>query len=82
MQKIYKKSIHPYELTLPQSNLEGLKEVCSRKKYTWMAAEIIVFLYIRSLNCELFPIPEAFIPGHGSMAIKKNSPYKEVIKIT
>ena len=82
MQDIYKKSIYPYKSTLSHLDLEGLKEVCSRRKYAWMIAEINAFSYTRQLNCKLFPTAEAFIPGYASMAIKKKSPYKEIIKIT
>ncbi|KAJ9579004.1 hypothetical protein L9F63_024892, partial [Diploptera punctata] len=81
MNEIYNKLIHPSINTLPQSSLEGLNRVCAWRKYSWMIAEINAFSYNKQLSCKLFPVSEAFIPGFASMAIKKNSPYKAIIKI-
>ncbi|XP_069683258.1 probable glutamate receptor [Periplaneta americana] len=82
MKTIYRKMIAPHESTLPKSITEGLHRVCARRKVATVNFESFLSSNIRKLNCTLQRVPHAFMAASKSMATRKNSPYRGILKVT
>jgi hypothetical protein len=66
----------------PDSNVEGFRRVCTRHRYTFLAALKYAERHAEDVSCQLFIVPNAFIPETQAMALVKKSPYLGVFRQT
>ncbi|KDR16875.1 hypothetical protein L798_08617 [Zootermopsis nevadensis] len=76
MRNIYEKM---FDKNLPNTTLEGLKNLCSIKNYAFMTTYDTVLLFWKNANCSFMALKEASFPETLSIAFSKGSPYLGVI---
>lgn len=76
MRNIYE---NMFDKNLPNTTLEGLKNLCSIKNYAFMTTYDTVLLFWKNANCSFMALKEASFPETLSIAFSKGSPYLGVI---
>jgi hypothetical protein len=80
MRKIYDKLMAPYESSMPVDDIEGIQRVCNLKKYA-LATNTFSLINLGYVpDCSVTYVPQAFIPGTIAVAVRHQSPYKELFK--
>ena len=70
----------PYEQSMPEDDLEGMRRVCNTKNYA-LSTNPFNLLNLKIFpNCSVTCVPQAFFPGSIAVAVRDESPYKELIK--
>ncbi|KAJ4449443.1 hypothetical protein ANN_00842 [Periplaneta americana] len=82
LKEVYFKHIVPIEASLPGTTLEALEMTCTHSKFATMSFDTLVVTNLKYFSCSLQKMPNVFMSFMTSMAIKKNSPYKEILRIT
>jgi hypothetical protein len=82
LRAVYEKCIAPIEPFIPNTTLERVEMICANKKYSAIANENDIFMYLNKLNCTVRKVPKAYIAGVVSFAIQKKSPYRGILKQT
>ena len=67
--------IKPSESSLPKSDLDGLKEMCT-KRFAFVMSTYSLMYQGEMKVCPYVQISQAFFPGSAGITISKNSPYK------
>jgi hypothetical protein len=75
LQDIYERLIAPYEHTLFNSDVEGLRRLCYDKKYAHMTTDYNLLKEGYMPNCSISKIPRALFLGFIAIPMKKKSPY-------
>jgi hypothetical protein len=81
LKQVYKQNIAPYEDSLPRTVLQGLEMVCAKDKYVTMSSETVVLSNWKQLPCTVQRVPNDYMAGAVSMAIRKYSPFREILKL-
>jgi hypothetical protein len=76
---VYKKLIAPFKDDLPVTPLDGLRRVCSKKKYAYIGTNPSKTEFEMTLPCQLVPLPGTSYREIWAFIISKNSPYKGLI---
>ena len=78
MKKIYDKMMAPYERSMPENDIEGIRRVCDVKNYALATNTFNVMNLGFVPNCSITCVPQAFFPGSIAVAVTDESPYKEL----
>ena len=76
---VYETLIAPYENDLPASLSDGLRRVCADHKYAFYGYNLLNTEAVKSVSCNIVPLPNAFYTDAWAFLITKNSPYKGLI---
>jgi hypothetical protein len=75
MQELFRKLIQ-FEPNLPDSTEEGIRQVCLGRYAFMTTLHLISWQHV---TCEVVALPGESFPVSMTIALTKNSPYKEVI---
>jgi hypothetical protein len=76
---VYKKLLAPYKNDMPTSDSEGLRRVCNDHKYAFFGYNLLNTEVVRSLPCQVVPLPDTFHREAWAFIISKNSSYRGLI---
>jgi hypothetical protein len=76
---VYKTLIAPYTKDLPASDMDGLRRVCADHKYAYIVINPLNTEFVRTLPCQLVPLPGTSYRDTWAFIMSKNSPYKGLI---
>jgi hypothetical protein len=79
---VYEKYIAPIEPFVPDTTFGTKAMICADKTFSTIANENDVFVYVNKLNCTVLKVPNAYIAGVASFAIRRRSPYRGILKHT
>ncbi|KAJ4434324.1 hypothetical protein ANN_22881 [Periplaneta americana] len=82
LRQLYLQDVVPYLEQLPNSNLNGLRKVCSTPKYAFLYTQEYLNDVQSTLDCKLIVIPQAYISWIKSICLTKNSPYLGLFRHT
>ena len=67
--------IKPYESSLPKSDYDGLKRMCT-ERFAFVMSTYSLMYQGEVKVCSYVQIPQAFFPGSLGITIRKRSAYK------
>ncbi|XP_069672059.1 glutamate receptor-like [Periplaneta americana] len=82
IRQLYLQNVVPYLEQLPNSNMNGLRKVCSAPKYAFIYTQEYMNEVQSRLDCKLIVIPQAYISWIKSICLTKNSPYLGLFRHT
>jgi hypothetical protein len=76
---VYKELLAPYRKDMPASVSEGLRRVCTDRKFAFYGLNPLNTEIVRSLPCQVVPLPDTFYREASAFIISKNSSYRGLI---
>jgi hypothetical protein len=79
MKDIYNRIILQKEKDMPETLREGVRRLCNEPNQALMATSLVVVsAQFMEYQCHVTELPRTAIPGSLSLAISKESPYREL----
>ncbi|KAJ4432288.1 hypothetical protein ANN_20906, partial [Periplaneta americana] len=81
LRQIYQKLLRPYVKEHPLTDFDGLKKLCTEKKYAYITMDVAYRHIVTKLPCETVHVPNAYFGMLIATTLRKNHPFRRVFDL-